>query len=182
MEKTPIYLQPVEMTGELMASLEKKKLIYRLAPRHDDLEMARGTSGCRSIYEADPVYGGHKLIAVTVNDPDFKAFATHPDNEEFLLIGDPDSIPMYLAMSELGADELAEKGRAGTLSASDFITVRVRYNDPETSFFVMLKGVPHGEGIADVPGRPPSFYVTESIGLPNDVCDLGKYVLRVSPT
>lgn len=179
MDKTPILLNPVEMDREVMITLEKKKLIYRLAPHHDDLEMARGKSGCRSIYESDIAYGGHKLIAVTVNDPDFKAFATHPDNEEFLLIGDADTIPMYLAISELSADELAEKAHDGKLSAVDFLAVRVRYNDPETSFFVMLKGVPHGEGIADALGKPPSFYVTESIGLPNDVCDLGNYCLRV---
>ncbi len=86
---------------------------------------------------------------------------------------------MYLALSELSAEDLAGKAHEGTLSAADFLAVRVKYNDPETSFFVMLKGVPHGEGISDAQGKPPSFYVTESIGLPNNVRDLGNYCLRV---
>lgn len=179
MGKIRLALKPVDMTRELMVDLEKKGVIHRLAPHNDDLDMPKGKGGCKSIYESDPVYGGHKLIAVTINDCDFKAFATHPDNEEFLLIGDPDTIPMYLALSFLTADELAAKARAGKLAPEDFLAVRVRYNDPETSFFVMHKGIPHGEGILDVPGKPPSFYVTESTNLPNVLCDLGPYSLSV---
>jgi hypothetical protein len=47
------------------------------------------------------------------------------------------------------------------------------------SFLVMLKHTPHSEATSPGPGRPPSFYVTESRDLPTDCFDLGGYALAV---
>ena len=59
--------------------------------------------------------------------------------------------------------------------------IECRYNDPETSFLVMLAGVRHGEAIVPAAGNPSSsFYVTESRDLPLDIIDLRKYRLRVA--
>ena len=88
---------PVPMTGELMADLERRGLIIRLRPGGHDLAAEPGETLGESIYETADRYGPHKLIAVTVNRAEFAAFGTHPGNEEFLLLGNPDSQPMYLA-------------------------------------------------------------------------------------
>ena len=91
---------------------------------------------------------------MTVNRDDFAAFGTHPDNEEFPLIGNPDSQPMYLPVALRMRDEFEDKVRTGRLTDAEFVMIECRYNDPETSFFVMLAGVPHGEAIVPVAGKP----------------------------
>ena len=59
--------------------------------------------------------------------------------------------------------------------------IECRYNDPDTSFFVVLAGVPHGEAIVPAPSKPaPSFYVTETRDLPLDLIDLRMYRLRMA--
>jgi hypothetical protein len=174
-----IYLNPVEMTSRVMADLEKKGLIIRLCPGHDDLGAAPGETVWKLLYEPREGYGPHRLISVTVNREAFAGFGTHPDNEEFWLIGSGDTQPMYLAISFLDEAELAEKIAAGTLTESDFIALRIKYNDPDLSFFVMRAGVPHGEAIVDCGKKPPSFYVTESRNLPLDLTAFGNYELKI---
>lgn len=176
----PIRLKPVEMTPDVMQMLEDKGLIIRLCPNHHELPAAKGETLDESIYESDPKLGGHKLITVTVNRATLAAFGTHPDNEEFLLIGDADTKPMYLVVALCLKDELTRKIRSGEVSAGDFVCLRVRYNDAEVSFFVMLRDVPHGEAVADVPGRPASFYVTEPTDMGADPTDFGEYELVVA--
>ena len=44
----------------------------------------------------------------------------------------------------------------------------------------LLADVPHGEAITATEGRAPTFYVTESRDLPNDLFDLGSYELAVA--
>ena len=169
------------MTAKLMAHLEELGLIIRLRPGGHDLAAQPGETLGESIYETADRYGPHKLIAVTVNRAEFAAFGTRPDNEEFLLIGNPDSQPMYLAVALCMREEFEDKVKTGRLTASDLVMIECRYNDPETSFFVMLAGVPHGEAIVPAAGKPPpSFYVTESRDLPLDIIDLRKYRLRVA--
>ena len=71
--------------------------------------------------------------------------------------------------------------KTGRRTAADFVVIERRYNDAETSFFVMLAGVPHGEATVPVAGRPPpSFYVTGSRDLPLDVIDLRECRLRAA--
>ncbi|MDR2433228.1 MAG: hypothetical protein LBD47_01495 [Treponema sp.] len=174
-----IYLQPVEMTGQIMDDLEKKGLIMRLCPGHDELDAAPGETVWKLLYEPKEGYGPHRLISVTVNREEFAGFGTHPDNEEFWLVGGGDTQPMYLAISFLGEAELAAKIAAGTLTESDFIALWIKYNDPELSFFVMRAGVPHGEAIVNCGKRPPSFYVTESLNLPLNLTAFGGYELKI---
>ena len=60
----------------------------------------------------------------------------------------------------------------GRLTAADFVMIECRYDHAETSFFVMLAGVPMASPSSPVAGKPPpSFYVTESRDLPLDVID-----------
>ena len=114
-----------------------------------------------------------------MNRAEFAGFATHPDNEEFLLIGNPDTKPMYLAVALSMREEFEEKVKTGTLTPEDLILLRCKYNDPEVSFFVMLKDVPHGEAIVEADLPPATFYVTESRDLLLDVIEMRKYRLKV---
>jgi hypothetical protein len=157
-----IELEPKEMTEDLMKDLEKRGLIIRLSPGNHFACPGRNESKSKIIYSSDDKFGPHKLIVATINalEP-YPYFGTHDDNEEFILVGDPTTKPIYLIVALIKRVGLEEKIHNHTLSNSDFITLRIKYNDPEVSFFTMLKDVPHGEVTIDGPGTPGSFYVTE---------------------
>jgi len=174
-----IRLPPVDMSPAVMRRLEEAGLIIRLCPNHHDLPAAPGQTLDRSIYESRPEFGPHKLISVTVNCPAFAHFGSHADNEEFLLIGDPASKPLYLAIALCPHAELDRRIQAGALTAADFVCLRVRFNDAEVSFFTMRAGVPHGEACGAGDGSPASFYVTEPRDLRLQRTDFGPYRLQV---
>lgn len=174
-----ITLEPVEMTAEVMRDLEARGLIIRLCPNHHELAVEKGDAVSQSIYEASPLYGPHKLITVTVDRPAFATFGSHPDNEEFLFIGDPSTKPLYLAVALHRKEVLEKKAAENELGPEDFICLKVRYNDPEASFFTMLANVPHDEAAADAEGRPGSFYVTEPCDMGRQLTNLGVYELAL---
>jgi hypothetical protein len=175
-----IWLEPIDMTPELMKDLEKRGLIIRLSPRNHELPAPAGETLWEPIYDSAESLGPHRLITVSVNATTFAEFGTHADNEEFLLIGDDSMKPLYLAVALCDAAAIAAKAEREDLSASDFVCLRVKYNDPEVSFFTMLGGVPHGEAVAEAPGRPATFYVTEPRDIETDLTDFGPYELRVA--
>lgn len=177
--KQQLPLEPVAMTPAVMADLERRRLIIRLGAHRHDLPSQPGQTLDRPIYKSADKYGPHMLISVTVNRVPFADFATHPDNEDFLMIGDPATKPLYLVVALMMRPDLEKKIAEGTLSPADFVCLQVKWNDPEVSFFTMLAGVPHGEGIVDAEGALPTFYVTEGRDLPNDLVDMGRYELAV---
>ena len=179
MGKINLQIPIEEMTPELMKKMEKEGLIRRICPHHDDIDTPFGETLAESLYDGKEGYGPHKIIAITVNRELFPGFGTHPDNEEFLLIGDNKCRPMYLLIARMQLQEFKKKVRDETLKAEDFYLMKTKFNDPEVSFFVMLTGVPHGEGILSTDSEEvlPSFYVTESRDLPLDICDMGNYAI-----
>ena len=174
-----VELLPVAMTPERMQDLEDRQLIIRLYPGHHELPAPAGETRWKAIYESDLSYGPHKLITVTVNRSTFASFGTHPDNEEFLLIGDTNTKPLYLVISLHKKDELARRIAARRLTPEDFVCLRVTYNDPQVSFFTMLADVPHGEAVAEGAGRPASFYVTEPRDMGIELTVFGNYELCI---
>ena len=179
MEKKILKLPVREMTPALMEQMEKEGLIMRLSPGHDDmLDTPPGVTGDYALYEGKEGYGPHKIIAITVNRKGFPGFGTHPDQEEFWLIGHNDAMPMYILIARMSLEDYLEKVGNQNLTENDFYLVKAKYNDPEVSFFVMVAGIPHGEGIFEEGGKLPSFYVTESRDLPLDICDNGVYVFE----
>ena len=175
MEKKKMDLPVRKMTPELMEKREQEGLIIRLCPNRHDIETPEGNTWYKPLYEGEEGYGPHKIIALTVNRENFPGFGTHPDMEEFWLVGNNASKPMYLLVARISRKLLEERVKEHTLEEEDFYLIETRFNDPEVSFFVMNKGVPHGEGVFDKEGLCPSFYVTESRDLPLDLCDLGDY-------
>ena len=179
MERKTLTLPVREMTKELMEQLEEEGLIIRLAPGHHEIENAPfGETSWKSLYDGLEGYGPHKIIAITVNRLGFPGFGTHPDQEEFLLIGDNSCDPMYILIARMQRSEFEKKRDAGMLTADDFYLLKAKYNDPEASFFIMRTGIPHGEGILEPAEKLPSFYVTESRDLPLDLCDPGVDIVR----
>ncbi len=174
-----IKIRPTNMDKNTMSLLEDEGYIIRLAPNHHDTSPNAGQTTDLNIYVSSQASGAHKLISVTVNRCDFSRFGYHPDNEEFLLIGNSDSKPLYLGICYLNIDEFNDKVRKNTLSEDDFIMLKCHYNDPETSFFVMKANVLHGEAIIDSDLPCPSFYVTEGSDNSLIVPNWGDYELVV---
>jgi hypothetical protein len=162
-----LQLEPVEMTPDVMQEMEDAGLIIRLAPGRLAPPVNLDEPAPTNVYITKPEYGPHKLIACALNTTDaIRNFNYHPDHEEFLLIGHPDSRPAYLVVSRLLTPEFEAKARAGTLSPADFIALRMKFNDAQVSFFTMKPFVPHGEVTVPGSGEPATFFVTESSGLP----------------
>ncbi len=173
--KGKLILKPVKMHMEIMEELERRGLIERLAPSREKHRVPVGRKEGRGekLYVSRASSGGHTLVACAIDNDTFSSFATHQENEEFLLLGGVDERPMYLLICLLSREELLEKMQKGTLTGEDFVLLDCVFNDPELSFFVMKEGVPHGE-CAYGSGRPATFYVTECEGIRLDKIDLYK--------
>lgn len=172
-------LKPVTPTPALMQELESLGLIIRLAPRQHELDIAPGVAKGQPLYQADASHGGHMVLACTINQVGLQRFGHHLEREEFLMIGDPNLEPLYLAIFKGQHPALAEKISDGSLSPEDFVCLHIVWNDPECSFFTMNTGVPHGECVLRETDRPPSFYVTEPTGMTLEKTDFGPYRLEI---
>lgn len=179
MDKLPILLVPEDMTRDAMIRLEKLGLIHRLAPGNDAASPEAGDNLGRSIYESDPRFGGHKLIVATIDSPTLRYFGCHLDREDVWLIGKDSYRSLYFVFAIPLHAEFEKKAAGGLLTADDFICLRVRYNDPEASFFVVNKLVMHGEFVPPGAGQPPSFYVTESANLRIERASFGRHAIHV---
>lgn len=176
--KTKIALKPVAMTPAVMADLERRNLILRFGPMRHELPAKFGETLDKSVYEAKG-FGPHKLVTITVNRVSLPEFGTHPDNEDFLLLGDPACKPLYVVIALQRLDQLSQKVKQKTLTPNDFVCLHIKFNDPEVSFFTMLANVPHGEAVTRKEGRAPSFYVTEGRDIPSPNMDMGDYELSI---
>lgn len=180
--KEKLCLTPVKADAQTLRELEEKGLIIRLAPSREEhrLQVPEGIGKGELLYSSDVRYGGHALMTVSIDNRTFSSFATHPENEEFLLLGGKGEKGLYLLVSYLSREELLHKIEGRSLRAEDFILLELTFNDPESSFFVMRAGVPHGE-CAFGEGKPSTFYVTEGAGLPLDKIPLtDSYVLEIA--
>lgn len=174
-----IRVKPQLMCEENMAMLEEKGLIIRLTPGRHRFPMAKHDGGAQAIYVSDIARGAHKLCSIVIDRLDFSAFGTHPDNEEFLLIGGVDEKTMYILVALCKKDEYMKKLESHTLTADDFICLECVFNDPNLSFFTMLKDVPHGEASKDEDKPAATFYVTEPENIGLDKMLFGDYTVEI---
>ncbi|MCJ7713730.1 hypothetical protein MUO66_04655 [Candidatus Bathyarchaeota archaeon] len=174
-----IQLKSTRMSLSIMQMLEEKKKIIRLCPNHHELNPKDNSCLNKCLYASDKKYGPHMVIAVTVNWFEPLAFGTHDENEEFILVGGPHIKPMWLIIAMCSEEDLKKKITNKSLVSDDFIAVLVKYNDPEVSFFTMLKHVPHGEVTTSGSEKPPSFYVTESKNNTLNKTEFGEYQLVI---
>lgn len=169
----------VDMDDTIMENLEKKQLIERLKPASHRLSANKGESKHASIYEAEEKFGPHKIITVTINSTEPKNFLYHSENEEFLLIDSMDRENLIILMALIKKDELNMKIKKESLSSEDFLAVRCKFCDPNLSFFIMKKNVPHVEIAERESDNPPSFFVTESRDIDENLIDLSNYELDI---
>lgn len=174
-----ILIKPIPCTIEIMDMLESRGIINRLCPGHDTLEVEKGKSRHETLYSSDEAFGPHKLICVTINSVEPTNFLYHNDAEDFLLIDFPHTEELILTISLDKKDVLIRKIEEGVLEASDFISIICNKNDPYTSFFTMNKEYAHVETCMRASEHPPSFYVTESRDLDENMIDLKSYKLII---
>ena len=174
-----LLMKSVEMTPESMQDLHDRGLIIRMGPRA--LDARPGETLGRSLCESAEAFGPPKRITATVGREELTGLAAHPDNEEFLLIADQETSPMYLAIALCMRGDFEEKVKTGNLVPKDLVLLRCRYNDPEVSFFVLRNGMPHSAAIVDLDKSPATFYIAESGDLPRDLLEMRKYRLKVDP-
>ncbi len=175
-----LELHPVPMDEPLMKMLEDKGLILLLGPGlHEMKNLEPETGKDIKLYVSNPNHGPHQLLAVTKNQSQIQSIGSHCDNEEFLLLGEPDTKPLYLLVALMGHEELDRKAAGAGLTPEDFLLIRCTFNDPRCSFFTMLHDVPHSECTATGEGRNPSFYVTEPASMPSRTSALCGYGFAV---
>lgn len=173
-----LKLKPVNATQKILAGLERRGLIRTFKPTARALRVGEGSCVVDKIYSTSPKFGTHKLICVGKNETKI-TLTTHPDNEDFFILNPAKYVfkPLYLIVGLIGRRELERKARLGRLAARDFIALRLKYNDPGTCAFTMLKNTPHCEVTLPGRGRAPVFFVTE----PDDfkMCCIDLYDYRI---
>jgi hypothetical protein len=163
----PLVIKVEQMNEKNMDYLESLGLIERLMPsrKKHRLNVNIGEGRGEKIYESNVSYGSHALYKCTIDYPDFTKFAIHPDNEEFILLGGIDEKDLLLLIAFDTYEVFMDKFNKKQLKNKDFICLKCVFNDPNLSFFVMKKNVPHGEATIGC-GLPSTFYVTEGSQLP----------------
>ena len=161
-----IDLTPVVVTPGIIRRLERLGLMraFRATPR--SLCVKEGSCVVDKVYATAPRFGTHKLICVGKNEPQI-GLTTHPDNEDLIVInpGGYKFKPLYLIVGLDSAKNLARKAKLGRLSGRDILALRLRYDNPKTCAFTMLRNTPHCEVTLPGPGKAPVFFVTEPNGL-----------------
>ena len=174
-----LTLTPVDATPEIMQQLEDAGLILRLTPARHRRLLPDGEACGDLVYESKPEYGPHRLLAVTAGRYDLSRFGSHPDNEELLLIGAPSARPLYFVLAWKKHDEFVNALSAGRVTENDFVCLRLRFNDPDVSFFTLLGDVLHDTVILeDEYGDIPSFYVTECSRMGVRLVNPGKVIIK----
>ena len=178
MKKTILRLKPV--TETLLRKLERRDLVRRLYPAGKVMDIEPGKEAVDTFYVTAPRYGAHKLMCAGKNNTDIK-LTSHPDNEDFLMINPTKRKlkPLLLIIGMEKHKPLEKKAKEGKLTSKDIIAVKLNYNDPGTSFFVILKDTPHWEATLPGRGNPPFFFVAEPARFRMDYIDLYGYDLEV---
>lgn len=172
-------IKVVDMSEEIMDMLESKDLIERLKPGKHGKSVEIGKSDHYSLYESDDRFGPHKIISVTINSTKPDNFLYHNENEEFWLIDSNDKEKLLILMALEKKDSLIKKIQNKTISEEDFIAIRCKVCDPYLSFFIMKKHVAHVELVERESVSPPSFYVTESRDIDENIIDLSAYEIDI---
>jgi len=157
-----IKLRAVTATAKILFFLESRNLIRTLKPTKGVLNSKSEEGALGTIYSTSAKFGSHKLICIKPRLGKIR-LCSHPDNEDFILVDSTANKfrPLYMAVGLHKHRLLEKKAKNKNLIEDDFILVRLRYNDPETCFFTMLKDTPHCELILPEKGETPVYFVTE---------------------
>jgi hypothetical protein len=157
-----IKLKPVNPSQRILTLLEERKLIRTLKPTKRLINAKSQRGSVETIYSSSLEFGSHKLICISLNSAKVR-LNSHPDNEEFIIVNNTRHKfrPVYIVIGLHKHALLEKKARQQILSQDDFIFLRLKYNDPKTCIFTMLKDTVHCELTFPGEGRSPIFFVTE---------------------
>jgi hypothetical protein len=178
-----ILLEPIKPTPATLKILEKRKLIRTFTPTKNIINTTREKGAVDILYSSAPQHGGHKLICVRTNNFSKFKLNSHSDNEEFIIINTTKLKfkPLYLVVGLHKHKIIQNKIRKGVLSSKDFIVLDLKFNDPHTCVFTMLKDTPHCEITKKGFGNGPIFFVTEPTKMKTILFDLKNYNFSLAP-
>jgi hypothetical protein len=162
-----INLKPVAISPAILSFLENNNLIKTFSPSNKILRCKRKRGMVDTVYRSSPVFGTHKLICVKLRNSSKLRLNFHSDNEEFIIINNTNLIfkPLYLAIGLHKQDVFQKMINNKTLTNKDIMILRLKYNNPRTCIFTMLKETPHCELTEEGEGISPIFFVTEPTDL-----------------
>ena len=164
-----IILKPVNSCEKIFSLLEKKNLIKTLKPTKKAIATRTKTGTGDILYTSRKTFGSHKLMCIGKRNTKVQ-LCYHKDNEDLLFLN-PDNIdykPLYLVFSLYKVDVFLKKLKNNKLKSSDFITVKIMYNNVSFSFFTVLKNTVHCELTTEENKQHPVFFVSESSNLKNN--------------
>ncbi|MCR4662562.1 MAG: hypothetical protein K5622_01580 [Endomicrobiaceae bacterium] len=164
-----ITLKPVKASIKIFKHLEKKGLISVLKPTDKAIKTRTKTGTVDILYTSNKRFGSHRLMCIGKRTKKVQ-LCYHFDNEDFIFINpsNTDYQKLYLVFALDKIDIFNKKLSENLLSNKDFVAVEIVYNDPNLSFFTMLKKTVHCEVVKDEDKQHPVFFVTESSDLKNN--------------
>ena len=165
-----IILKPIKATKKVFDLLEKKKLIKTFKPTENTVTTKK-RNGCVDIlYTSRKSFGAHRFMCIGKKNKKVQ-LCYHLDNEDLFFLNPQNTeyAKLYLVFALDKIDIFNKKLKKEVLKNKDFITVEVCFNDPNLSFFSVLKGTVHCEVVDKNDIRQhPVFFVSESSELKNN--------------
>ena len=164
-----IKLKPVKPSIKVFNYLEKKGLISVLKPTDKAIKTRTKTGTVDVLYTSNKRFGSHRLMCIGKRTKKVQ-LCYHFDNEDFIFINpsNVDYQKLYLVFALDKIDVFGKKLSENLLSEKDFVAVEIVYNNPNLSFFTVLKKTVHCEIVEDENKQHPVFFVTESSNLKNN--------------
>jgi hypothetical protein len=164
-----ITLKPVKSSIKVFNYLQKKGLISVLKPTDKAIKTRTKTGTVDILYTSNKRFGSHRLMCIGKRTKKVQ-LCYHFDNEDFIFINpsniDYQKLYLVFALDKIGV--FSKKLSKNLLNEKDFIAVEIVYNDPNLSFFTLIKKTVHCEVVKDEDKQHPVFFVTESSGLKNN--------------
>ncbi len=161
-----ILIRPRELGPGEAQSLEELGLIRFL--RHPDLSVRRGLA--RDYFKGEDFRAeGKGFHSVTITYTEI-FLSSHPEGQDeivFMWDSEARARPLFFVFALHPREEYVRRLEAGSLRAEDYLALRVPYNDPLLSSFIVRCGTVHCE-LTDLRSPEaiyPSFFVLEPVAL-----------------
>ena len=164
-----IKLKPVKASIKVFNFLEKKGLISVLKPTDKAIKTRTRTGTVDILYTSNKKFGSHRLMCIGKRTKKVQ-LSYHLDNEDLLFINpsNVDYQKLYLIFALDKIDGFSKKLSKNLLNNKDFMAIEIVYNNPNLSFFTVLKKTVHCEVVKDEDKQHPVFFVAESSDLKNN--------------
>jgi hypothetical protein len=164
-----ITLKPVKSSIKVFNYLEKKGFVARLKPTRKTIDTRTKTGAVDILYTSNKNFGAHRLMCIGKRNKKVQ-MTYHLDNEDLIFLNpyNDDYQKLYIVFALDKIDFFNKKLSKNLLTNKDFIAVEIVFNDPNLSFFTILKKTVHCEVVKDENKQHPIFFVAESSKLKNN--------------